>query len=304
MNKVLWIFITKEIPSKGYEILELNNYSPKLIKNKENLYLFFNQKNVKMNKNSLKEIIISIYMNDEYRAILDNGLVNILSHSKQMGLNLSIDNNYSENPWKTIKDDGNMLEVDPYHEPIRIAEVHFDYLTKNKPEKDNDNMYTIESELGNIELKIDNFYIFRHEARSFCYQFIRKITNGEFVDKFPYDNKLEKKKNELIKLWLPLAIDIQGLSEVFKNKEKDKANKYWREIKESNKSFISLLKSHKKIANGHKKLKLNDSEEKKIKDFLIMLDNTDKEELPTNYLETRSAFFLPNWLEKFANKIN
>lgn len=59
---------------------------------------------------------------------------------------------------------------------------------------------------------------------------------NENITELPWDDfwdelfiNLEEKKNKLIQIWLPLAIDIQGLSEV---KEKNKRQEYFSDIKE------------------------------------------------------------------------
>lgn len=111
---------------------------------------------------------------------------------------------------------------------------------------------------------------------------------------------LEQKKNDLIKLWLPLAIDIQGLSEVFQKREQDKAKKYWGEIKGSTESFNNLWIDHNNIAEDNNELKLYESKETKLKDFLKDLDSTNKDKLPDDkYLNPNSNSFFPKWLEKY-----
>jgi len=57
-------------------------------------------------------------------------------------------------------------------------------------------------------------------------------------DEYSIKKKLERQKKEFINLWLPLAIDIQGLSEV--QNETKKAAEYFEKIKKEKKYLVSL----------------------------------------------------------------
>ena len=115
----------------------------------------------------------------------------------------------------------------------------------------------------------------------------------------------------IISNWLPLAIDIQGLSEVYQKSQKakkkkdweDKAKEYWGEIKKSG-PFLSLWGNHNEIAGDYQELKLDKSEESKLKTFLEELDSTNRKKIPEEkYLDPESDFFFLNWLEKYTKRI-
>jgi len=176
---------------------------------------------------------------------------------------------------------------------------------------------------------------------------------------------LEQKKNDLIKLWLPLAIDIQGLSEV----KKSNFPEYLKDICNSNTAtnsnyykhllvdFWNMMVEQKfKIENGNFKKENTDKNEKSLQtivnntklnfnDFfspkkengidiglnedmdtvnsssplVILIEKMDKicsdikknkknkkiEDLFKNYIsESHREFFFPEWLEKFARKLD
>lgn len=280
-----------------------------MVKNKNKLYLFFDQDEVRQEQYSLKNIISAIYNCNDYKDILKNNCINIIFHDKHIDLNLSV-TRYSNNPWGKILNDANMLEIDRSEEKVlkRKAETQIQYLIKNYPQINEDNLYTIKIDsFKNIELNIKNFYIFRHDQNSICYQFIRDIVSGKFNKNFPenYKKKIDYSiiKNRLISLWLPLAIDIQGLSEVIK--DNDKAKKYWREIKKNNTTdLVNLIEKHDKIAKNTN-LKLDNNDKNQISRFLKSLNSKKVEDLPdSQYLKPDGDFFFPNWFMSFINKFN
>jgi len=133
-----------------------------------------------------------------------------------------------------------------------------------------------------------------------------------------YWNKLDLEKKKLIIHWLPLAIDIQGLSEVYqkaqhekdKNAWKNKALEYWKDIKtsmeNSERKFEQLLGEHNQIAGDVNEFKLEESGKKegKLVQFLSNLDSTENDKLPEKYLDPKDKFFFPNWLEDYVRKLN
>ena len=138
-----------------------------------------------------------------------------------------------------------------------------------------------------------------------------------------YWNKLdlENHKKNIINLWLPLAIDIQGLSEVKNNDEK--ANEYFAEIKEEKEYLNSLLSFPKEEDFPRWKEIIEELRKDKTKknyaDFnpstlveVIKKDQSDFNSLMNNelkYLEKENnkslnPNFLPNWLQEVVTIIN
>jgi len=140
---------------------------------------------------------------------------------------------------------------------------------------------------------------------------ISKLPWEEFWD-YLYIN-FKGKKNKIIKLWLPLAIDIQGLSEFYqkskqvndKEEWENKFKEYWTEIRKNwSDNFYNLLNEHSKIAEDYEELKLTpEMEVEKLKQFLIELNNSENNP-PIKYLDKKGGFFFPNWLKKFIEKTN
>ena len=114
--------------------------------------------------------------------------------------------------------------------------------------------------------------------------------------------KIIKLKNEVISLLLPLAIDIQGLSEVEDN---NKIEGYFDEIKKSYQGEDS-----KKIKNILKEIKKEDIEIDDIGKYTDILnfflnEEANLDNFYKNYCDTEKAeFFLPTWLKNVAKKID
>lgn len=138
-----------------------------------------------------------------------------------------------------------------------------------------------------------------------------------------YWNKLdlEYQKKNIINLWLPLAIDIQGLSEV--QNDKTKVEKYFQEIKneieylKSLKSFpnddeFPRWKEIKQALNNNEKTKsYSDFNPKSIVEMLLSeettLDSFKRSE--AKYLgkekdSNPNPNFLPNWLQEVVKVID
>jgi len=117
---------------------------------------------------------------------------------------------------------------------------------------------------------------------------------------------LNQKKNRLIKLWLPLAIDIQGLSE-YKGEEREK---YFDEVSESySKEIIERIeKTLEEIKKEIEKEDIEIYEKGKYKEVLEFLskENSDWEEFCNNYCDSSSPdkFFLPTWLQNVAKEFD
>jgi len=136
--------------------------------------------------------------------------------------------------------------------------------------------------------------------------------NEKLRDLYDYINKEKyiSAKKKILANWLPLAIDIQGLSEVYQKSIKGenkadwekKAKEYWEEIKDSVNNFEQLLKEHNVIAGDYKELKVEGLGQNGLKSFLTYLDSKEKNELPDNYLDPQKYSFFINWLEDIANK--
>jgi len=177
------------------------------------------------------------------------------------------------------------------------------------------------------DTKIKNivFHIFQHGGNTTIEEVIKKIVSIEdinlkdlksaFVPDFK--KKIIELKHKLIALWLPLAIDIQGLSEVINNSDdkNNRANDYWNTIKGSN-VFATLLNEHNKLINvcndfleKYKELKItvNKKNERELKNFIETLDKnniTVNVLIKQNYLNPDKDFFLPVWLKKYATVID
>ncbi|MEM4230813.1 MAG: hypothetical protein QXF25_02975 [Candidatus Pacearchaeota archaeon] len=137
-----------------------------------------------------------------------------------------------------------------------------------------------------------------------------------------YWNKLDLKyqKKKIINLWLPLAIDIQGLSEV--QNDKEKADKYFEEIQKET-DYLNSLKSFPKDDefprwNEIKQALNSKSETKSYADF-------NPNSIAETVLNTQTTFnsfkgdeakylekekdsnpnpnFLPNWLQEVVRVI-
>lgn len=147
-----------------------------------------------------------------------------------------------------------------------------------------------------------------------------RIENFDKVWKFYWDViELEYQKKQLINLWLPFAIDIQGLSEV--QSKIEKAEKYFKKVKEETKYLDSLSHFPKdedfprwiEIIEELKK----DSRTKPYAEFkpksivgeLIKEGSTLELFKNTNYLASKidddpNHKFLPNWLQEVVNIID
>jgi len=129
--------------------------------------------------------------------------------------------------------------------------------------------------------------------------FLSQIS-GKELSKLDFKTYREK----LIDLWLPLAIDIQGLSEVIK-KNDGNAKEYWKEIKCSTSNFYSLLKEHNDIVQHNEGLQIVESEEISLLNFLNELDNNSIDKIPDcKYLNPDSNFFFPVWMQELLKKID
>ncbi len=136
------------------------------------------------------------------------------------------------------------------------------------------------------------------EAKNNCEEIIKKI---EELSKKIVLERLTLLKHRIITLWLPLAIDIQGLSEV----NEDNAQNYFEKIKEDNYlneikySINKQIDELNEILNGKKKINKG---EKEYLNTLIGEFNTKSEikDLNQEYLNQGDDLFLPKWLERFA----
>lgn len=146
-------------------------------------------------------------------------------------------------------------------------------------------------------------------------EYIKK-ENFEFVwDGYWNKLDLEYLKKKIINLWLPLAIDIQGLSEVENSKINDYLNEICKEF--DNNDYV------KKLSDGWeevKKILLPESENKEVLDKKYQLTKEEKEKVKIpienisadslknfvkeNYKNTTSDHFLPNWLQEVVSIID
>ena len=113
-------------------------------------------------------------------------------------------------------------------------------------------------------------------------------------------------KNRIIYHWLPLAIDIQGLSEI--KDDPTKVNRYWEEIVEGYESFPDLLSEHNKMNIDIEDIEDIIAEIEKFERFLNELEDNRKEitvdKIKGNYLDPQAEFFFPKWLNSLAQKLD
>ncbi len=148
---------------------------------------------------------------------------------------------------------------------------------------------------GEISL---TYYSEHHDKITMIDDLIRLVPNI----KERVESKTNLKKT-LINLWLPLAIDIQGLSEV--QNETHKADEYFNEIKMET-DYLNLLKSFpnedfpnweeikNELGNGYKEFN-----PVKLVDEMINKSFTDFDK---KYFSDPS--FLPNWLQEVVRVID
>lgn len=113
---------------------------------------------------------------------------------------------------------------------------------------------------------------------------------------------LRKHKNRLISCLLPLAIDIQGLSEVSKNKKKE----YFTEIQDcySEKTKKNFSSKINEIFNDlkEKKIKINDKNE--LFELFENLKMMQYDEFVKKYCNKDKGFFLPSWLQTLVSRLD
>lgn len=123
--------------------------------------------------------------------------------------------------------------------------------------------------------------------------------NWKFVWKEFYI-ELKQKKNKLNKIWLPLAIDIQGLTEV----NKETRLKYLNEIRKD-KDYDKLIEIHNDIVlniDECKEFEINESKYSEIKSLIDSLNSND--DIDAKFLNSQKDIFIPNFLNKINNKFN
>lgn len=127
---------------------------------------------------------------------------------------------------------------------------------------------------------------------------------------------LEYQKKTIISLWLPLAIDIQGLSEIQHNsKIKDYSKKIEKDIDAYAESLIDKWKEIKNIlipTEGNDgtniKYRLNEEDKQKVifpieKNGKVISAASLKEFIRENYKHQNDSDFLPNWLTEVVRML-
>lgn len=170
--------------------------------------------------------------------------------------------------------------------------------------------YIYDSEEGMIDTEGDN------------YNNQLKIENFDKVWKFYWDDiELEYQKKTLINLWLPLAIDIQGLSEL--QNETKKAKKYFNKIKKETEYLESLTSfSEEEDFPRWKEIKdelYKDDKTKAYAEFnptsiakelkkkettFDSFKNNDSQYLENDVGNNPNPTFLPNWLKSILTKLD
>lgn len=169
---------------------------------------------------------------------------------------------------------------------------------------------------GNNKLRFASFtHSYYNKIKTFdgLLEIIHSQIDEKVFDSFEYD--LIKKN--LINLWLPLAIDIQGLSEV--QNDTENAPKYFEEIKKETEYLASLSSfpnnkegknqdfprwdeiKKNELKNGYKDFNLvNLVEELTNKDF-NSFKTEKKKYLDSKIGDNPNPNFLPNWLQEVVN---
>lgn len=151
------------------------------------------------------------------------------------------------------------------------------------------------------------------------------VLNGKIIPEANFQSIwsiiLEEQKKKLINLWLPLAIDIQGLSEV--QSDTQKAEEYFNEIKNENEYLTSLLSFGKEedfprwqeiIEELMKEAKTKPYAEfnpisivdelKKENQTFDSFKNNDAKYLENKNGDILNPNFLPNWLQEVVSVID
>lgn len=116
---------------------------------------------------------------------------------------------------------------------------------------------------------------------------------------------LDTQKKTLINLWLPLAIDIQGLSEV--QSDEKKANEYFKEIKQET-DYLNSLNSFPNEDEFPRWEEIKYELNKGYKNFnptILIKEITTQEDFSTfdkKYFTDPN--FLPNWLQKVVSVLD
>ena len=153
-----------------------------------------------------------------------------------------------------------------------------------------------------------NIIAFKHESRNEIYSEVllklSEITGDEIfktINEISIKKKLYKYKQELISLWLPLAIDIQGLCEV---DEKFK-NDYFNDLKDN--CSADLVTKHVQLINEINKLtkKNIQTDEEKLSLLIMTLNNSNLDKIEEKgYLNPDGIFFLPKKLQQLSEQFD
>lgn len=149
---------------------------------------------------------------------------------------------------------------------------------------------------------------------------IKKLDpNASFEDiEEVFFQPLENLKKKIINLWLPLAIDIQGLSEVEEGKKKGYYKEIRDELLEKNKEYyIKLVTDWNDLKDNIKNDNIDVNTPTRILDEIIKTEPQDAfEKLNGNNKKVQAKFykifildknknnFLPNWLQKAVEIID
>jgi len=166
------------------------------------------------------------------------------------------------------------------------------------------------------QLKIKEIISFWHEPSSEILKSIKgeyySVNYDSLIDKL----KIQKEKNELnelkkkiINLWLPLAIDFQGLSEV--QNDTEKAENYFKAVK-GVEEYLASLESFPNNVEGKNEdfprwEEIKEELQNGYKDFnpvklLNEIKNKSFTEFDKKYFTDPN--FLPNWLQEVVNIID
>jgi hypothetical protein len=268
MSETLWIFVTSVNPQGANPVVHGSSK-----------YLFVNQSGLEENSDSFQNLFIEI----ERELVNEAKSINILFHDRHLGYDLSS----SSNPWGRILDDADMLSPLP---------------GGNYPYEDISYFNELKVDWEQLGKSIDVFFIFRHEADSYCYKFINNIKEENFAHTFHHYIKKKRDKittEKLIRVLIPIAIDVQGISEVTEESKEDYIAEVFDAYNNDNQEFIKNIKDIlKEMPNEEGRIDIDYFE-----NVLNDLESRNKEKFLNCCNKKNIREFFPNKVREVTDKL-